>query len=115
MSKTFLKSKITNKLDTHPCIVTTDNMNSLRFMIKTNAFLREKLQNDFKAVNLTFEINPRHGLIKTLYSLQKNKPELAKLISEQLLDNCLVNAGLVEDPRIVLSNLNNLLEKAFSK
>ena len=115
LMKNFFKKKITNKLDTHPCIVTTDNMNSLRFMIKTNAFLREKLQNDFKSVNLTFEINPKHGLIKSLYLLQKNKPDLAKLIGEQLLDNCLVNAGLVEDPRIVLSNLNKLLEKAFSE
>lgn len=90
-------------------------MNSLRFMIKTNFFLREKLQNDFKAVNLTFEINPRHGLIKSLYSLQQKDAELAKMICEQLLDNCLLNAGLVEDPRLVLSNLNKLLERAFSK
>ena len=70
LMKNFFKKKITNKLDTHPCIVTTDNMNSLRFMIKTNAFLREKLQNDFKSVNLTFEINPKHGLIKSLYLLR---------------------------------------------
>ena len=89
-------------------------MNSLRFMIKTHYFLREKLQNDFKAVNLTFEINPRHGLVKTLYTLQKKDAELAKLIAEQLLDNCLINAGLVEDPRLVLSNLNKLLERAFA-
>ncbi len=59
-------------------------MNSLRFMIKTNYFLREKIQNDFKAVNLSLEINPRHGLIKSLYSMHKKDPELATLISEQV-------------------------------
>jgi hypothetical protein len=30
------------------------------------------------------------------------------------MDNSLVTAGLVEDPRLVISNLNKLLEKAFA-
>jgi len=84
-------------------------------MIKTNYFLREKVSSDFRAVNLSLEINPRHGLIKSLYTLHKKDAELAKLIAEQLLDNSLISAGLIEDPRLVLSNLNKLLEKAFSK
>jgi len=50
-----------------------------------------------------------------LYTLHKKDAELAKLIAEQLLDNSLISAGLIEDPRLVLSNLNKLLEKAFSK
>lgn len=102
-------------MDTHPCIVTADNMNSLRFMIKTNYFLKEKVSQDFRSVNLSLEINPRHGLIKSLYNMQKTDTELAGLIAEQLLDNSLINAGLIEDPRLVLSNLNKLLEKAFTK
>ena len=84
-------------------------------MIKTNYFLRDKVSSDFRSVNLSLEINPRHGLIKSLYGMHKKDPELAGLIAEQLLDNSLISAGLIEDPRLVLSNLNKLLEKAFAK
>lgn len=114
LEKKVKNVKITTKLDTHPCVITTDNMNALRFMIKTNYFLKEKVANDFRSVNLTLEINPRHGLIKSLYNMHTKDSELAGLIAEQLLDNSLINAGLIEDPRLVLSNLNKLLEKAFS-
>ena len=107
--------KINTKLDTHPCVITTENMGVVRHMIKSNYFQREKIQDFFSMVNLTMEINPKNGLIKSLHSLQKTNPDLAKDISEQLLDNSLVSAGLIEDPRLVLSNLNKLLEKAFSK
>jgi hypothetical protein len=54
-------------------------------MIKTNYFLREKINNDFRAVNLSLEINPRHGLIKSLHAMHKKDPELAKLIAEQVI------------------------------
>lgn len=107
--------KINTKLDTHPCVITTENMGVVRHMIKSNYFQREKIQDFFSMVNLTMEINPKNGLIKSLHNLQKTNPDLAKDISEQLLDNSLVSAGLIEDPRLVLSNLNKLLEKAFSK
>lgn len=76
--------KITNKLDTHPCILTCENMGFLRHLIKTSYLQREKINDFYNVVNLGLEINPRNGLIKTLYSLHKNDPELAKLIAEQV-------------------------------
>ncbi|CAF4685002.1 unnamed protein product, partial [Rotaria magnacalcarata] len=33
------------------------------------------------------------------------------MLAQQLIDNALVTAGLVEDPRLVLTGLNKLLEK----
>lgn len=76
--------KITNKLDTHPCIITTENMSFLRHLIKTSYLQREKINDLYKMVNIGLEINPRNGLIKTLYSLHKKDPELAKAIAEQV-------------------------------
>lgn len=116
--KTTLKEKvknvkITTKLETHPCIVTTNDMGAVRHFIKTS--LVNKSQNIFSMIDLSMEINPRNPLIKSLYALQKKDPELAQSLAIQLLDNALIVAGLVEDPRLVLSNLNKLLEKAFSK
>lgn len=108
------KVKITKKLDTHPCVVTTDNMGMVRHLIKSNYFQREKINDFYGAINLTLEFNPRNPLIKAIYTLQKEDPPLAQMLTEQLLDNCMVSAGLIEDPRLVLSNLNQLLEKAFA-
>ena len=34
---------------------------------------------------------------------------IASLVAEQLLDNCLIAAGLVEDPRYMVPRLNDLL------
>ena len=39
----------------------------------------------------------------------------AKLIAGQLLDTALLSAGLVEDPRSVVSRLNKVLELALEK
>jgi TNF receptor-associated protein 1 len=89
-------------------------MSFLRHIIKTNNLQREKVGDFYSVVSLNLEINPRNGLIKALYSMHKKDPELAKAIAEQLMDNSLVTAGLVEDPRLVISNLNKLLEKAFA-
>jgi len=35
--------------------------------------------------------------------------QVAGLVAEQLLDNCLMQAGLVEDPRYMIPRLNDLL------
>jgi HSP90 family molecular chaperone len=41
--------------------------------------------------------------------------ELAKQISEQLFDNAMVAAGLLEDPREMVKRMNSLLEKLLAK
>ena len=59
-------------------------------------------------VNL--EINPRHAVIKKLAALRTSNPEKAELVAEQLLDNALIAAGLLEDPSRMVARLNKLLE-----
>lgn len=59
-------------------------MSYLRHLIKTSYLQREKMTDFYSLVNLGIEINPRNGLIKTLYTLHKKDPELAKLIAEQV-------------------------------
>ena len=55
------------------------------------------------------EINPKHPLIVSLYQLKDDPGSIASLVAEQLLDNCLIAAGLVEDPRYMVPRLNELL------
>lgn len=57
----------------------------------------------------TMEINPSHPLIVGLYSLKDDPSSVAPLVAAQLLDNCLMAAGLVEDPRYMIPRLNDLL------
>ncbi len=61
------------------------------------------------AVNL--EINPRHGLIRNLASLKDGEPELARLVAQQLHDNALAAAGMLEDPRAMVGRVYELLER----
>jgi molecular chaperone HtpG len=37
-------------------------------------------------------------------------PERAQLVAEQLLDNALIGAGLLDDPSAMVARLNKLLE-----
>jgi len=63
------------------------------------------------AVSVNLEINPRHALIKHLAELRDSNEDTAKLIAEQLLDNALISAGLLDDPRSMVNRLNALLER----
>lgn len=57
----------------------------------------------------------RHPIIKKLHKLTTSDPELAELLAKQLFSNAMVGAGLVEDPRMLLTSMNDLLEKVLDK
>ncbi|MSU48137.1 MAG: molecular chaperone HtpG [Opitutus sp.] len=61
-------------------------------------------------VKVNLEINPRHAVIKRLFETHSANPERAKLVAEQLLDNALIGAGLLDDPTAMVARLNKLLE-----
>lgn len=64
-------------------------------------------------VKVELEINPRHPLVRSLARVMEANPELAKLVSSQLLDNALISAGLLEDARDTVRRMNQLMEKAM--
>jgi HSP90 family molecular chaperone len=61
------------------------------------------------------EINPDHPMIIRLEETRGTDGELARQVAEQIFDNALVAAGLLEDPRAMLSRMNSLLEKLLAK
>jgi hypothetical protein len=63
----------------------------------------------------TLEINTSHPVIVQLNTLRTSNPAYAVLIAEQLFDNALVAAGLLDDPRTMLPRLNRLLEVLASE
>jgi molecular chaperone HtpG len=61
-------------------------------------------------LRINLEFNPRHAVIKRLFETHTSNPDRAKLVAEQLLDNALMGAGLLEDSTAMVARLNKLLE-----
>merc|ERR1712141_772454 len=108
------KIKTTSKLESHPCVVTVEEMAAARHFIKTQGANFSEEQR-FTILQPQFEMNPAHPIIKKLNSLRESNPQLAILVTEQLFANAMVSAGLVEDPRTMLKSMNSLLEQALEK
>jgi len=63
----------------------------------------------------TLEINPKHPIILNLNKVRNEDSNLAKLVVEQLFDNALIAAGLLDDPRSMISRINDLMNTALEK
>jgi len=108
------KVSATNRLENHPCVVTVEEMAAARHFIRTQS---HQVSEDrrFALLQPQLEINPKHPIIKKLHKLITSDPELAKLLTNQLFANSMVGAGLVDDPRVLLTSMNELLAKALEK
>ena len=67
--------------------------------------------NPLPAPAVKLEINPRSDVIKNLETLRNADEPLAKLVLEQLYDNALLAAGLLENPRAMAKRMNEILAK----
>lgn len=65
---------------------------------------------ELPATPTVLEINPDHPVMKGLFNIRNEKPELAKMVTEQIYDNALCAAGVLDDPRSMITRLNKLLE-----
>ena len=63
------------------------------------------------APSVKLQINPRHAIIKGLNGLREKDGETASLIAEQLLDNAMASANLLDDPREMIARSYKALEK----
>ena len=55
------------------------------------------------------EINPSHPVIVGIHDVMTKEPMLARVLAEQVYDNCLIAAGLLDDTRGMLPRLNDIL------
>lgn len=67
------------------------------------------------APKVILEVNPRHSAIRKLASVTHSDPEAAGLVAEQMLDNALLAAGLLEDPQRVVQRTQKLMDKLLEK
>ena len=74
-----------------------------------------KKDNELEAAEVVLEINPRSSLIKDLARLSESNTETAQLIADQLLDNSMLAAGLVDDPQTIVARSLKLMEALAAK
>lgn len=106
--------KVTLRLDTHPAMVTVLEMGAARHFLRMQQLARTQ-EERAQLLQPTLEINPRHALIRKLSQLTASEPELAQLLADQIYDNAMIAAGLVDDPRPMVGRLHDLLVKALEK
>ena len=89
-------------------------LNADKFMSPHIRRMMKAMQKDGpdSPLRVNLEINPRHAVIKRLAELQLSSPDKAKLIAEQILDNALISAGLLDDASRMVKRLYKLLETA---
>ncbi|KAL0839468.1 hypothetical protein ABMA28_016177 [Loxostege sticticalis] len=117
--KTNLAGKVfevrtTQRLDSHPCVIIVPEMASARHFIRTQAQSLSE-ENRFALLRPQLEINPKHPIIKKLHKLVSSDKELANMVAQQLFSNAMVTAGLIMDPRNLITHINDLLVKALEK
>lgn len=106
--------KVTFRLDTHPAMVTVLEMGAARHFLRMQQLAKTQ-EERAQLLQPTLEINPRHTLIKKLCQLRESEPELAQLLVDQIYENAMIAAGLVDDPRAMVGRLNDLLVKVLEK
>ncbi|CAH0397279.1 unnamed protein product [Chilo suppressalis] len=117
--KTNLVGKVfevrtTQRLDTHPCVIIVPEMAAARHFIRTQAQSLSE-ENRFALLRPQLEINAKHPIIKKLHKLVSTDKELANMVAQQLFSNAMVTAGLIMDPRNLITHINDLLVKALEK
>ena len=99
--------EITYRLDSHPAVFVDHQAQSLRHYLKA-------ANEETKLPPQRMQVNPNHNIIKGLYrEIQENNEDKAKLLCKQLINNACIAAGIIDDARNMLADLNLVMEMAL--
>ncbi|TFG74680.1 MAG: molecular chaperone HtpG, partial [Thermodesulfobacteriales bacterium] len=91
-------------------------LNADKVMTPSMRRMMKAMKQDVNMQNsVNLEINTNHELIKNLSALKDKDADTAKLVTEQILDNTLIAAGYLEDPRDMVSRVYQILERVSAK
>jgi HSP90 family molecular chaperone len=99
---------ITWRLKSHPAILVDHQSQAVR------AYLRA-LNEAMELEPQKLQINPAHPIIRGLFHLREPEPETASKLCRQVVDNAFIGAGLMEDSREMLGNINEVLTLLVEK
>lgn len=99
---------VSRRLNTYPAIVLEHESPAMRKMMQM--MQGSARMEEAPPTPTVLEINPDHPVMKGLFNMRQQNPDLAKLVTEQVYDNALCAAGVLDDPRSMITRLNKLLE-----
>lgn len=104
--------KISKRLVSHPAMIVGHESETMRRLLR---MMDANIAATAKPLSFTYklELNPSHPIIVDLFRVKNQNPEIAEVVAKQILDNALIAAGAMEDPRTMLTQLNHLMEAAL--
>ena len=101
-------------IDSPVCVVGSDGMGgaSARRIMK---LMQGPDDDAMPAPTVKLQINPRHSIVKGLFDLYQKDEPTGLLVANQLVDNALASANLMDDPREMITRNFQLLEKITAK
>ncbi|KAL7522101.1 hypothetical protein ACHAWX_006783 [Stephanocyclus meneghinianus] len=110
MSSKVSTCRTTTRLSSSPAVITGNESSAYRRIMRMVETSEGGVESgSIPLPKQTVEINPNHEIIAGLYHLKDSDPTLAQVLAEQIFDNCLTAAGLLDDGRSMLPRLNDLL------
>jgi TNF receptor-associated protein 1 len=100
--------KFSQRVVSSPAIVTSIITPHMRQMMKQ--LMAGKENDGFNNVPMTLELSASHHIVTTLHTILETNEPVARIAVEQLFDNACIAAGTLDDPRVLLSRMNKVLE-----
>jgi len=100
--------KFSKRLISSPVVVTSLITPHMRKMMKT--LMQGKENDGMSNIPMTLELSAEHHIVTTLFAIKDTNEPVARIAVEQLFDNACIAAGSLDDPRVLLSRLNKVLE-----
>lgn len=98
-------------VDSPAAVLNADSFMTPQMRAMMKAMQKDGDGEEAPPVKVNLELNPRHAVIKRLSTSKDTEGEKAGLIAEQLFDNAMLAAGLLEDPTNMVQRLYKLLEQ----
>ncbi|KAF9948945.1 TNF receptor-associated protein 1, mitochondrial [Modicella reniformis] len=105
--------KVSKRHMSHPAVVIDHDSPAVRKMMAMMSGAAKAGEFDLPPTPTSLEINVNHPIIKKVWSIKNEDPEFAKQIAEQVHDNALIAAGVLDDPRSMLKRLNSIMEASL--
>lgn len=111
LEKNLSSVKATTRLSNSPAIIVDHESAAVRKMMK----YVESMGHQEELPKQKLEINPKHPIMQKLLAIKDSDKELAQLVTEQVFDNALIAADIMDNPRTMLTRLNKILDAAATK
>ena len=98
-------------VDSPAAVLNADSFMSPQMRAMMRAMKKDGEGEDAPPLKVNLELNPRHAVIKKLSASKDTAGDKAGLIAEQLFDNAMLAAGLLEDPSAMVQRFYKLLEQ----